>query len=289
MPGLVSSVVLRLLSVRIGYTRDHHVRPWEDLTHHGDPVPLLYEDVDDIYKDDDVTRSFEEALDPEDQEHDLWHHRIYEDLVLPIACAFVHYTEWVPLLRRFRRDSGPWLTALKTECCNHRYHKYVEQWIDNENWFTAYDAENMWQQKGCFWDGFDESVILHGSFCYLFIVTLDHYMSLIGDLIYELDQLFHIVDPESFDATVSKRIWEVVVVDWLKDQSQEADIHYNGSNGEGLYFREFILPAERTFSNRYDEMLRSMGWHTMPPYQTCSSLIDKDAHRKNWKELGYME
>jgi hypothetical protein len=141
---------------------------------------------------------------------------IWDELILPIAFAFVHQTDWCPSLRRFRKFVGPWLEHSKTLIRSDEFVKHVEEDISDE-----------WNYNDCFfWNGW-ETAVNHGCIANLFVNKLEEEALKLVHIIEVLDELFprkkkgkeQTWQPKESEDIVQRRVWEMWVIDWICDKS----------------------------------------------------------------------
>jgi len=164
---------------------------------------------------------------------------LFGTMVMPMACAFVHRTDWRWSLKRFSRDAEAWLETVKELAGDFfkydgmssyiSYREFNDWWAQSEKW-TSHDEE--------FWKGFDDSKKLHAE---QFHITLVYHTRRMCQLIRELEEIF----PEDkvpccFEFVLSARVWEQMVLDWTNDcEGRKAYLFFYGTAGEFFYQQEY--------------------------------------------------
>ena len=175
---------------------------------------------------------------------------IWDELVMPIAFAFVHQTDWCPSLRRFRKFLGPWLLHFKTLI-----------WTDEFTQHLEVMADDYFDNDYYFWSGW-ETACNHGCIKNLFINKLEGDAATLGYIIEVLESLFpgkkegkeQTWNPKEAEDVVQKRVWEMWVIDWIRDKGESDYIRLYESEGSLLWYKEYIVPEEEDRQRRiYEE------------------------------------
>jgi hypothetical protein len=158
---------------------------------------------------------------------------LYDMMGPPIACAFLHRTEWTNRIRNFKRDSGTWSDQVKERggvfIRNGQMKVMIKHWANDACDVVVNNTEK-------FWLGFDDA------FCALerqFKLTVDFYVGRVSDLIQKLDDDFKNEYPSTLDALLSRRSWELLVLDWINEKPYQAYLYFYGTPGEFFYYKDF--------------------------------------------------
>ena len=160
----------------------------------------------------------------------------YYGMIAPIACAFVHQTGWTTKLREFRVNSGVWMEMVKSmmgEFCNTQEMKEI---IFNK---ANSSFDNVDATGDEFWRGFERSnKQQHGR---QFLLTLEFYSKKICDLVLELEETYDGC-PSPVDVVLSRRLWEVLVIDWIGEtRDEEAYLFLYETPGDFFYYKDFMV------------------------------------------------
>jgi hypothetical protein len=158
------------------------------------------------------------------------------DIVLPMACAYVHSTCWLPRLQRFRRLQWRWFFSIKQELDEGAFVSEISGFADRV-------ASDDWNYE----DGFEfwkSSDTAHG---YDFtkntvLSSLVKYFQAIKFLIDDLHLCFDRDAPLSAEVIIRKRMWEGMVVDWVQadDSKEQAYLElYGETYGELAWYNNF--------------------------------------------------
>ena len=160
---------------------------------------------------------------------------LYKEMVVPMACAFIHKTAWVTRLKNFRVNSREFtehVTQMGEDFCNSERLENCIRWRANQDdeW-GAVDSEK-------FWEGF-ETCKKHNF--KIFLLVVEYFMGRMCTLIDDLDRLFGRPFPASLDDILSQRKWEIEVLDWIELEKKEAYLFLYTTPGEFFYYKDFVM------------------------------------------------
>jgi hypothetical protein len=224
---VIPSIILHLISDKIAFAEPYLANPW---TRHFPDEKHDYVEEKDYH----INLSFSDAT------HSIYEGKLvntdhlYTNLILPIACSFIHKTAWKKRLVSFEKESGAWVKEI--EKLSHVYCNCLN--LGN----LIYDeASEDWDEdpdSNYFWKGWNDS---EGQLREQFIVTFNFFVTGIVDLIKELDRTFSEAPPASLDVIINRRKWEILVVDWVrKEKEYGAWLFLYATKGEILYFRNYL-------------------------------------------------
>ena len=178
---------------------------------------------------------------------------LFDTMVMPMACAFVHKTDWRWSLKRFARDSETWLEMVRGLAGDFCEGNGMASFISNlkfHNWWTLPQGDSIGGFTNSvvranvkeFWNGYKESKKVHAK---QFYFTLVYYTRRMCQIIKELEEDFPEDNvPCCFEFVLSSRVWEQMVLDWTIDsEGREAYVFFYGTEGEFLYLKEYAKNA----------------------------------------------
>jgi hypothetical protein len=221
------SIVLHLISDKIAFEEPYLRDPW---TRHFPDEKYDYV----IEKDCHACLSFHDAARSVYEGKLANADHLHANLILPIACSFIHKTAWKKRLVSFEKGSGAWVKEI--EELSHEHHNSL-----NLGNLIHDEASKDWSEdpdSNYFWKGWNDS---EDQLREQFIVTFNFFVTGIVDLIKELDYTFSDAPPASLDVILSRRKWETLVVDWVRKENEYAAwLFLYATKGEILYFRNYL-------------------------------------------------
>ena len=103
------------------------------------------------------------------------------------------------------------------------------------------------------WKGFDESKTDHFD---LFITTLEYLTRRLSELILELDKVFDKFPPKNLGIDLSRCGWEIIAVEWIREEEEQAYLFHYGTAGEYFFYTDFVLAERRQCSEDFMELKR---------------------------------
>ena len=196
---------------------------------------------------------FNDATSPHGRIADAEHYNkmnvesLFRTMVMPMACAFVHRTDWRWSLMRFARDAEAWLEKVKGLAADFFEYDGMSSYISFRklnNWWAEPQGDSSKLSVGWnftdekeFWRGFEESKKVHAD---QFYCTLEYYTRRMCKLIRELEEAFpENKIPSSFEFVMSARVWEQMVIDYAREEGQDAFLFFYGTAGEFFYEKEY--------------------------------------------------
>ena len=257
MHKAIEEIVIKLLGHQVLYGYHKICRPWTEVVQ---PCDLEKCESKDRFSEpkerdrvglDDTRRLFYDATFPFPTgffEKKMVVDDLYDTMVMPMACAFVHKTAWRTSLVRFCTDSEAWLESVKLlgrEFCDDsdKMKKYITHREKN-------DWSNLTGKSRCaavspddneFWTGYEETQHLHAK---QFYSTLVHYTRRMANLIRELNKDFpENSHPMCLESIVMGRVWEQLVLDWVHDSKRrEVYFFFYGTGAEFYYHKLRNIP-----------------------------------------------
>jgi hypothetical protein len=243
----IHSTVFQVLTERFGYNNSCLCRPWTDVDWPNDhprcgPDPALCgsESVDEDeecveLKEMEIQGALERAFEHARLPHIFAPFTDFNAIVCPIACAFVHQTKWMKMLLEFRVNYSWWLhrvTTLVPEIFSEAdIYSMIYWWGDHGDDFPCEHE---------FWRGYSDDY--QHSFGLQFILVLEYYGSKICDLILQLEETFDNSSPSTLDIFLSRRVWEALVIDWIRQDEFEnlAYLYFYETPGEFFFYKDFV-------------------------------------------------
>lgn len=242
----VHKIVLALVTKRTGYNTTIG-RAWINKLQFKSVDLLGQECIDGSLIDQEL--DFEEASDYERNIKNELAHDSFETMVKQIVCAFVHQTSWVGRLRRFYQTAEVWLKS--TTCLGVAFfmsdgiQDFVRDWAEHD-WDLEAEIQGFeW------WKGFDESKTERSN---LFTTTLEYITRRLSSLIQGLDAVFDKSPSNSLEIDLSCRGWEIIALEWIREEEETAYIFYYGTAGELFYFQNYVLAERRKRSDEFMEL-----------------------------------
>jgi hypothetical protein len=161
-----------------------------------------------------------------------------EDLVMPMACSFVHQTPHLSRIKRFQRDIEACSAFLKKEHSSRRLCLIVADHLNSDHQFDMCDDADK--------DAFEKS----GWECnvgHLFLLLLESYTEKVRGIVDELDFLFKSRHAAAtVEDMIRKQVWEVLVCDWVKEWGREEDyIRLYETKGGLLWCLDYVVPERQ--------------------------------------------
>lgn len=255
MNSAIKEMVLLVIREKIGSHVESNCRPWMGIHCPNDHPKCELEDYDDDYDSEEEDEAWQEWEEEEvDEGESIWHSLVYAfnqaarhspsrargesddycQMVAPITCAFVHQTGWTNKLREFRKNSVAWLDSVRTESRELFKSKDIRALIFTK---ANYSYDRVSPSDDEFWRGFDSSEQPFGK---MFIDTIGIYCHKICDLIHELEEEYDRPGPSSVESVLSRRLWEVLVIDWIHKEDVKAYLFLYGTPGEYFYYKDFM-------------------------------------------------
>ena len=182
---------------------------------------------------------FEEASDYDRNSKNDMASDSFETMVKQIVCAFVHQTSWVGGLRRFYQTAEAWLKSMiSLGVCyflSDRIEYFVADWAKHD-----WDLDEKIQGDE-WWIGFYEFKTERAN---LFTTILESTTRRLSKLIQGLDTVFDKSPPNSLEIDLSRRGWEIIAVEWIREEEDSGFIFHYGTAGEYFFFKNYVL-AER--------------------------------------------
>jgi hypothetical protein len=236
-----AQIVLNLLTVQLGFYHSKHS------SKHGKPEFCTDNDMEnfDARFSDALNFDYYEWLSPGDK-----YSGILEHLVLPMASAFIHQSPLLYRIKKFKRIIGQWSSYIKMRFLENNFWGLVKSYVADE-------MENDWQLEEEWLSqlhAFEES----RSTCnvaYLFLVVLESYTLRMLGLIDNLEFLFE-KPPSSVMDEIERQVWEVLVIDWVKEESEEKYIRLYESEGALQFYLNWIIPERAQAEEAFMEALR---------------------------------
>ena len=243
LQAFMDCMILRLIYDQIGLLNDGNARPWlcpatlhnirfeldqdSETPSGGDNVPVFWR----------VRESFHEARhELTKRDSRIFGARLYEELTLPVACAFVHRTAWTSKLLEFKRQYGAWRHIVEKLVCEY----CSEHWLADDIYEYALSVWIDNPDSHMFWRGFHSTQ--QDLLCQQFFLTLDFYTSKLLHLIEVLDEAFSNINPATFDILLSRRTWELLVLEWIHGEEKEAFLFFYATRGELACCIDHIAP-----------------------------------------------
>jgi hypothetical protein len=165
-------------------------------------------------------------------------HGVMEDLVMPMACSFVHQTPYLSCIQRFQRDIEAYSVFLKKEYSSSHFYLIVADLLYSDYQFDMCDDVDK--------DAFEKSGWEH-NVGHLFLLLLETYTEKMRGMIDELEFLFmsrHAA--ATVEDMIRKQVWEVLVCDWVKEWGTEEDyIRLYETKGGLLWYLDYVVPEMR--------------------------------------------
>jgi hypothetical protein len=161
-------------------------------------------------------------------------------LVAPIACAFVHRTDWRTDLQEFRQNSVTFVDSIYNDIERHCDSEMVELLI--RNWANKTEE---WRhiESDEFWRGYEKTNL--EEHIQQFLATLEICTKKFCTLIMELEETFKNEFAESIEEDLNRRFWEVLVVDWIREEEEEAYLFLYATPGEFFYYKDYVKSGEK--------------------------------------------
>ena len=165
--------------------------------------------------------AFEDASDYERNSKNDLGSNSFETMVKQIVCAFVHQTSWVGGLRRFYQTAEVWLKSTTSLgvgfFMSNKIQYFVEDWAKDDWNLNEKIQGDEW------WIGFYESKKERLN---LFTTILESTTRRLSSLIQGLDRVFDKSPPSSLEVNLSRRGWEIIAVEWIKEDEAGFIFHY---------------------------------------------------------------
>jgi hypothetical protein len=165
-------------------------------------------------------------------------HSMMEDLVMPMACSFVHQTPYLSRIQRFQRDIEAYSVFLKKEYSSRYFYLIVADHLCSDYQFDMCDDVDK--------DAFEKSGWEH-NVGHLFLLLLETYTEKLSGMIDELEFLFKSgYAAATVEDMIRKQVWEVLVCDWVKEWGTEEDyIRLYETKGGLLWCLDYVVPERQ--------------------------------------------
>jgi hypothetical protein len=137
------AIVVHLIAEEIGHRDPSNSRPWMEVDLPCDH-PKCESDPNRIYEGDIIPNldlAFSTGADPYDDKDPLAENGLYQEMVVPMACAFVHKTAWMTRLKNFRVSSWEFMEQVKQMgenfCNSERLERCIYSRAEKYEWSSA--------------------------------------------------------------------------------------------------------------------------------------------------------
>jgi hypothetical protein len=216
-----------------------------------------------------------------------------EELVMPMACSFVHQTPDLSRIKKFEEEIEEFSAFLKQKYRSKDFYLIVRDHLaeaHSEAIDNSYDG-------CCFSHSLEEADVQAEididvfartgwdfNVGYLFLLVLEsHKVKLLG-IIEELEFLFESpYAAATVEDMIRKRVWEVLVHDWVKEWGTEEDyIRLYETEGALRWCLDYIVPEREEAKREADENRRQIfffdnpkarHWLSLPPFHWFDSFL----------------
>jgi hypothetical protein len=185
---------------------------------------------------------FANAFDEEAQDWiSLWDKlSVMENLIMPMASAIIHRTPFLSRIKKFQCEIEEYSSHLREIFLGCNFWRLVQEVViedyERRGWGDFESEEFQDLEKS----GWSHNV------GHLFLLFLDSHKAKLLGVIEEVEYLNQRIHVASVEDIIKKRVWEALVVDWVRKQGDEEDyIRLYESEGALRWYLDFVIPERQ--------------------------------------------